>query len=130
MLTSVRLSLLSLLAATCGFAAGAKTTFTNDDLTLGSRSEILNLLGYPAEIEMIDPQESEIGASSKWTFYFESSDHKILSIGFWFFGDKQLTHEALDYFGKYKAPFRLLRSDDVKDIHRILLFKRRAVRRN
>ena len=84
----------------------------------------MNLLGYPAEIEIIDPQVSEIGASSKWAFYFESGDHKIMKINFWFFGDKQLTHDALDYFGQYKAPFRLLRCDDVKDIHKILQFKK------
>jgi hypothetical protein len=127
----IRASLLSLIAATSLFAAGGKAYFTDDDLTLGPRSELVKLLGYPAEIEVLDPYlEGGIGASSMWTYYFESRDQKIREIHFMFYGDKQITHETLEQFDVYKPPFRLLRFDDLKDIHKILQSKKSSARRH
>ena len=118
-----------LLAMASLLAAGVKSHFTDDDLTIGSRSELLKLLGYPAEIHVNDPYlEGGIGATSEWVYYFESRDHKIRDIHFMFGGDKQITHETLDQLGTYKPPFRLLRFDDAKDIHKILQFKKSSAK--
>ena len=111
------------------FDVEAEKYFSDDDIGMPSRSELLKLLGYPAEIHVCDPYlEGGIGATSEWVYYFESRDHKIRDIHFMFGGDKHITHETLDQIGIYKAPFRLLRFDDVKDIHKILHFKKSLAR--
>ena len=82
-------------------------------------------LGYPAQIDVVDPHaQGGIGASSMWTYYFESCVHKIRDIHFMFYGDKPITHETLDQLGTYKPPFRLMRFDDLGDIGKILRYKK------
>ena len=106
--------------------ADAKTHFIEEDLGLISRDALQKLLGYPALIEPDDPHlEGGIGASSIWTYYFETRDRRIREIHFWFYKDKQLTHDTLDQAGSFKGPFRLLHADDPVDLQKIWRFKKR-----
>lgn len=82
-MTSLRTLLLWFVFVASALAGPAKTLFTDDDLGLSSRAELVKLLGYPAEIEVLDPHlRGGIGASSAWTYYFESRDHKIRNVHF------------------------------------------------
>lgn len=111
--------------------AHAKTYFIEEDLGLISRDALQKLLGYPALIEPDDPQlEGGIGASSIWTYYFETRDQHIREIHFWFYKDKQLTHDTLDQMGIFKGPFRLLHADDLTDLQKIWRFKKRSSQRH
>ena len=105
--------------------ATAKSDFTDEDLGFQNRAGVIKLLGYPAKIALDDPTlNGGIGATSVWTYYFESRDHQIIQLRFWFDRDKHLCHTALSQGSISKEPFHLLRVDDPKDIQKILRSER------
>ena len=102
----------------------AKTFFTDSDLNIHSRSELLKKVGYPAEIDIANPlQEGGIGASSFWVYYFEAPGGDIRRVSFAFYKDKWLTNEVLDTSLSNKR-LRLLSPDSESDIRKIVRYKK------
>jgi hypothetical protein len=122
-MSAVRRCLCSIVVVIAVSSAGAKT-FSDADIVIHSRAELVRKLGFPAEIDIADPlQEGGIGASSFWVYYFEAPGGDIRRVSFAFNKDKWLTNEMLDTSLSNKR-LRLLNPDAESDLRKIVRYKK------
>jgi hypothetical protein len=82
----------------------------------------MRTLGYPAEIQLDDPNKAVGGPYSRWVYYFERRDGTLQEISYYFVGGEWRTNEVLGWPDSHE-PFRLLRTDSVADTQKIMLYQ-------
>ena len=122
-MSAVRRCLYSIFLVIAVSSACGKT-FSDADIVVHSRAELVRKLGFPAEIDIDDPlRDGGIGASSFWVYYFEAPGGEVRRVSFAFNEDKLLTNEVLDISLSNKR-LRLLNPDAASDLRKILRYKK------
>jgi hypothetical protein len=85
-------------------------------------ADLMRTLGYPAEIQLDDPNKAVGGPYSRWVYYFEQPNGNLEEISYYFVGGELRTNEVLGWPDKHES-FRLLRTDNLADTQKIMLHK-------